>query len=128
MWLGASTVAVSAGIHLHLWLAGYRFIPTIGPLFIGQAVVGFALAAALALTRHPALAVSSALFLAATIGGLLTSAWFGLFGFHDGFDAPDARLSLLVEASGAVVLCLGARLLRGDGAFLRRGTTHRNPR
>ena len=112
MWLGALFVAASAGIHLHLWLAGYRNIPTIGPLFVGQAVAGFLLAAALAWTRRAIVAILSALFLVATIGGLLTSVWFGLFGFRDGFDAPYAGLSLFVESSGAVVLCAGALLAR----------------
>jgi hypothetical protein len=108
LWLGASLVAASAGIHLHLWLTGYRSIATIGPMFLGQAVVGFALAAALAWTRLPTLAIASGLFLLATIGGLLVSAWFGLFGFHDSFDAPYADLSLIVEGSGAVILFAGA--------------------
>jgi hypothetical protein len=110
MWLGAVFVAASAGIHLHLWLSGYRFIPTIGPLFIGQAVTGFVLAAGLAWSRRPTLALLSALFLVATIGGLLTSAWFGLFGFRDGFDAPYAGLSVFVESAGALVLSTGALL------------------
>jgi hypothetical protein len=110
MWLGAVLVAASAAIHLHLWLSGYRFIPTIGALFIGQAVAGFLLAAAVAWTRRPTLAILSALFLVATIGGLLTSAWFGLFGFRDGFDAPYAGLSIFLEGAGALVLCTGAVL------------------
>jgi hypothetical protein len=114
MWLGSTLVAASAGIHLHLWLAGYRDIRTIGPLFIGQAVLGFVLASALAWTRRPLLAILSALFLMATIGGLLTSAWFGLFGFHDGFDAPYAGLSLLVEGFGVPVLCVGALIALMD--------------
>jgi hypothetical protein len=110
MWLGASSVAASAGIHLHLWLAGYRSIATIGPLFIGQAVLGFVVTILLAWTRRALVAVLAGLFLLATIGGLLTSAWFGLFGFHDGFDAPYAALSLLIEGTGAVVLFAAAGL------------------
>jgi hypothetical protein len=110
MWLGALLVAGSAGIHLHLWLSGYRSIPNIGPLFIGQAVAGFVLAALLAWTRRPTLAVVSVLFLLGTIGGLLTSMWFGLFGFHDDLSAPYAGLSVFVEGAGAVVLCAGALL------------------
>jgi hypothetical protein len=105
MWTAAASVALSAVVHLHLWLTGYRNIPTIGPLFLGQAVAGFVLAATLAWTRHPALALFAVLFLVATIGGLLTSAWFGLFGFHDGLDAPYARVSVVVEGTGAVLLC-----------------------
>jgi hypothetical protein len=108
LWLGAMSVAASAGIHLHLWLTGYRNIATIGPMFLGQAVVGFALAVALAWTRLATLAIVSGLFLLGTIGGLLISAWFGLFGFHDSFDAPYAHLSLIVEGFGAVILFAGA--------------------
>jgi hypothetical protein len=38
---GAALMVTTAAIHLHLWLAGYRHIPRIGPLFIAQAVTGF---------------------------------------------------------------------------------------
>src|SRR6516162_6056841 len=37
-------------IHLHLWLEGYRQIPTDGPLFLLDALAAFLLAAA---TSHP---------------------------------------------------------------------------
>jgi hypothetical protein len=120
MWIGASFVAGSAVLHLHLWLAGYRGIPTIGPLFLGQAVAGFVLAAALAWTRSPTLAMVSAVFLAATIAGLLTSAWFGLFGFRDSFDAPYAVLSLFVEGTGVLVLSASVPIARAE----RRRTVH----
>ena len=110
MWLGAGLVAASAGLHLHLWLLGYRSIPTIGPLFISQAVAGLVLAVLLAWTRRPTLAILSVLFLLGTIGGLLTSMWFGLFGFQDDLSAPYAGLSVFVEGAGAVVLCAAALL------------------
>ena len=42
---GALLLAVSAGIHLDLYLTGYRKIPTIGWLFLLQVIAGFALAA-----------------------------------------------------------------------------------
>jgi hypothetical protein len=32
--VGAALVACTAAIHLHLWLAGYRHVPRIGPLFL----------------------------------------------------------------------------------------------
>ena len=43
----AALLAWIGYIHLHLWLEGYRQIPTDGPLFLLDAVAGFALAAAL---------------------------------------------------------------------------------
>jgi len=107
---GAGSVAGSAYIHLHLWQVGYSNIHIIGALFILQAIFGFALSAGIALTRRVVILSLGALFLLGTIGGLLASAWFGLFGFHDGFDAPYAGLSLSVEGGGAAVLVCGAVL------------------
>jgi hypothetical protein len=41
-------LAVTGAIHLDLYLTGYRHIPTIGPLFLLQIIVAFALAVAVA--------------------------------------------------------------------------------
>ena len=38
----AALLAWIGYIHLHLWLEGYRQIPTDGPLFLADAVAGFA--------------------------------------------------------------------------------------
>ena len=38
MLVGATLLAGSGAIHLHLWLSGYRAIDIIGPLFLTQAV------------------------------------------------------------------------------------------
>jgi hypothetical protein len=40
-------------VHLHLWQEGYRQIPTNGPLFLLDAVAGFALAAVLLVWPRP---------------------------------------------------------------------------
>jgi hypothetical protein len=104
MLAGAGLLAGSAGIHLRLWSEGYRNIATIGPLFLLQAVTGFALAALVAFTRRPVVALAGAAFLASTIGGLVLSAWLGLFGFHESYDAPFAHSSLVVEGAGILVL------------------------
>jgi hypothetical protein len=42
---------VSAGIHLDLYLTGYRKIPTVGWLFLLQVIVGFTLTIAALVTR-----------------------------------------------------------------------------
>lgn len=107
---GAFCVAASAYIHLHLWQEGYRNLHIVGPLFLAQAVTGFVMAGATIATRSRLVAVAGALFLLATIGGLVTSDLFGLFGFHDSFDAPYAGLSLWAEGGGATVLVVGALL------------------
>jgi hypothetical protein len=107
---GAALLAWSAEIHLHLWMDGYRHIPTIGPLFLFQAIGGLVLAAVVAATRRLILTLVGVAFLGSTIGGLVISAWVGLFGFHDGFDAPFAHLSLVVEAAGVALLTTAVAL------------------
>jgi hypothetical protein len=110
MVVGAALIAWSAVIHLHLWMDGYRHIPTIGPLFLFQAVGGLGVAVAVAGTRRVLPALGGMAFLGSTIGGLVLSAWVGLFGFHDGFDAPFAHLSLVVEVAGVALLTTAVAL------------------
>jgi hypothetical protein len=111
---GAALVATSAAIHLHLWASGYRTIPTIGPLFLFQGIAGAALAVILVAWRRLLVVAAAAGFMIATIGGLLLSVCFGLFGFVDTLSAPFAGLSLAVESAGTVVLvAVGAELVRG---------------
>jgi hypothetical protein len=85
-------------------LAGYRHVPRIGPLFLAQAVTGFALAPVLALGRHLAVVLGAALYMAASAAGLLLSATVGFLGIHDGLDVPWAAPSLTVELAGMVLL------------------------
>jgi hypothetical protein len=118
---GAGLVAASTAIHLHLWASGYRTIPTIGPLFLFQGVAGAVMAVALVVWRRLIMAVAAAGFLLATIGGLLLSAYVGLFGFMDPLSAPFAGLSLAVESAGTLVLlAVSAELLRGAVVRSRR--------
>jgi predicted lipoprotein with Yx(FWY)xxD motif len=85
-WLGIAGAAllVAAGaIHLDLYLTGYRTIPTIGPLFLLQVIVAFALAVAIPVTGSWLVAAAGALFAISTLGGYLLSLWVGLFGFTE---------------------------------------------
>lgn len=120
---GAVLLVVSSVIHLHLWSTGYRHIPTIGPLFLMQGVVGIAVALAVAATRRAWAALVGALFAASTIGGLVLSVEVGLFGFRDSLSAPDATLSLAVEAAALVVLTAAVLL----GSHRPHGVAARQP-
>ncbi len=113
--IGAVLVAVSAVIHLHLWMQGYKHIHWIGPLFLAQAVAGLGLALAMLIYPRFVSALLGALYMAATIGGLLTSATVGIFGFHDGLSVPWATSSLVIEAAGLAVL-----VAAGAAFFARR--------
>lgn len=108
MATGAVLVGCSAWIHLHLWQLGYRSVHIVGPMFLAQSIAGFALGALILATRRWPIAAVGALYLAGTMGGLLISNWFGLFGFHDHLDAPYAGLSLTIEGVGFGVLLASA--------------------
>jgi hypothetical protein len=111
LFVGAALVATTGAIHLHLWAAGYRTIPTIGPLFLFQGIAGAALAVALVASRRLLTVVAGAGFMVATIGGFLLSVYVGLFGFMDTLAAPFAGVSLAVESAGALVLSVVAAVL-----------------
>jgi predicted lipoprotein with Yx(FWY)xxD motif len=80
---GAVLLAVSACIHLVLYLTGYRSIPTIGWLFLLQVIVGFALAAGALATYSRLAAAAGAAFALSTLGCYLLAVWTGLFGFKE---------------------------------------------
>src|SRR5438046_7452615 len=85
-WLrvaGALLLVVSAGIHLDLYLTGYRAIPTIGWLFLVQAVVAFILAVGALVTHSRLVAVAGAFFALSTLGCYLLAIWIGFFGFKE---------------------------------------------
>jgi predicted lipoprotein with Yx(FWY)xxD motif len=80
---GAALLAGSAGIHLYLYLTGYRSIPTIGWLFLLQVSMACVLAVAVLVT-HSRLAVAASAALALfTLGAYLLAVWIGLFGFKE---------------------------------------------
>jgi predicted lipoprotein with Yx(FWY)xxD motif len=104
---GAALLAVSAGIHLDLYLTGYRSIPTIGWLFLLQVIVGFALAAAVLVTRSRLAAAAGAGFALATLGGYLLSVRIGLFGFTEVRTTAGIAAGL-IEVAAFATLALAA--------------------
>ncbi len=80
---GAAGLLATSGIHLDLYLTGYRHIPTIGPLFLLQVISGAVLAVAVLALRGRLVALAGAGFAVATLGGYILSLWVGLFGFHE---------------------------------------------
>jgi hypothetical protein len=113
--VGAALLACSSAIHLHLWWDGYRSIPTIGPLFLVQGIVGIALAVGVVVLRRPCALAGGALFALGTMGGLLASVNVGLFGFRDSLSAPWAVESLALEAVAAGALAVAAAMVVRSG-------------
>lgn len=95
------------GIHLQLWIGGYREIPVVGTLFllnaIGSGLLVAALAAVPARLRSTATAVI-AVFTAGTLAGLIVSLTVGLFGVHESLQTPLVPTTLIVESAGVLVL------------------------
>jgi hypothetical protein len=104
-------MVTTAAIHLHLWLAGYRHVPRIGPLFLAQAITGFVAAPLVAFGRQIVVVLGGAVFMVASAVGLLLSATVGFLGIHDGLGVPWATTSLVVELTGFVLLA-GAAVLQ----------------
>jgi hypothetical protein len=104
---GALLLAISAGIHLDLYLTGYRSIPTIGWLFLLQVIVGFVLTAAALVTRSWLAAAASAVFALSTFSAYLLAVWIGLFGFKEVRTRAGIAAGL-IEVAAFAVLALAA--------------------
>ena len=104
---GALLLAVSACIHLDLYLTGYRSIPTIGWLFLVQFVVAIVLAVAVLVTHSWLAAAASAGFALSTLGAYLLAVWFGLFGFKE-IRTRAGIAAGLIEVAAFGVLALAA--------------------
>jgi predicted lipoprotein with Yx(FWY)xxD motif len=107
---GAALLAATGGIHLDLYLTGYRTIPTIGWLFLLQVIAAFVLAAAVLATAAPLVIASGALFAAATLGGYLLSLRVGLFGFREVRTTAGLVAGLIEVAAFAVLVPLIPRI------------------
>jgi hypothetical protein len=109
--LGCAALLIWIGyIHLHLWLEGYRHIPTNGPLFLLDAIAGFALAAVLLAWPRPLAGLLAAGYTAATLGALIISLSVGLFGFRESISASYVTETLVIETITVLAL-LGSTVL-----------------
>ena len=119
--VGAALVLATGWIHLDLWLDGYRDIRWIGPLFLGNVVVGALLAVVLLLAPErwlPPVALLAGLFEAVSLAALLLSLTVGLLGFTESWAAPLVVPTVLIEGAGFL-------LLAGFGTMqLRRSRQH----
>jgi plastocyanin len=81
--LGGGLLVATAGIHLDLYLTGYRHIPTIGTLFLLQVIAAFALGVLVLALPRQIITLAGAGFAASTLGGYILSLWIGLFGYNE---------------------------------------------
>lgn len=101
---GAALLIWVAAIHLDLWSQGYRQLPTNGPLFLADAIGGFALAAILLVWPRALAGLLGTGFMVSTLGALIISINVGLFGFQESIDASFVTETILLESIGALLL------------------------
>jgi len=80
-------------------------------MFLLQAIVGFVLAVVTAIFRKLVLVAAAAILAVSSIGALLISIWWGLFGWQESFTAPYVGVALWVEGAAAVLLGAATVLL-----------------
>ena len=118
---GAGLLFAAGGIHLDLYLTGYRTIPTIGWLFLLQVIAAFALGLAVLVTGPFVIAgrlaaAGGAVFALATLGGYLLSIWTGLFGFKEVRTTAGIVAGVIDVAAFAVLAALALAPSRADAA------------
>ena len=98
----AAAVLISAYVHLKEWADGFRHVHVIGPLFVVNGVAGIVIAILLVTWHHwvpPFLAFG---FGAATLGGFVIAATWGLFGDHEKWQGPYVWTAAITEAVAIV--------------------------
>ena len=108
---GAVVTLYSGYIHLQLWGRQpypYSAIPTIGPLFLLQGIVGILLGVLLVVARRLFAVLLAAGFLVVSAVALIIDVEVGMFGFQDSWSVPYATSTLYWEIVGAVLLLIAA--------------------
>jgi len=91
-------------VHLHLWQAGYRHIPTIGPLFLVAAVSTVSVAVSMLVWPSRLVGLLGFTTVMGILASLILSINVGLFGFTESLSAPFAVKSIVLEMAAALTL------------------------
>jgi predicted lipoprotein with Yx(FWY)xxD motif len=123
---GAGLLAATGGMHLDLYLTGYRSIPVIGWLFLLQVIAAFSLAAAVLVTGSRLAAAGGAGFALSTLGGYLLSVRAGLFGFTE-VRTTAGIVAGVIEVAAFAVLAVLAATPAGPGQAPRPASSRASP-
>lgn len=110
--IGLAGLAGTGAVHIFLYLQrSYRYIPTIGSLFLVTVITSALLIVALALTRNPLVGIVSGGFMISVFGGYVLAATISVAGFREVGQAGAAWLAGIAELVGALGLGLGSLIL-----------------
>jgi hypothetical protein len=114
----AGLLAAGGWVHWCLYRHGYRYIPTIGPLFMLNALSSLAVAVLVALRRELFVRLAGLLLAGTSLAAFVASRTVGLLSFRErGLQpAPQAPLVLAIEVLALVLL---AATYRWDRAASR---------
>lgn len=137
--LGALAILAVGAVHLQQYIAGYRAIPTVGTLFllnaIASAIVGIGLLVpigrvAVARRADAAIGMLALAGVAIALGSLVAlfiSESGGLFGFSESGYRTAIVLAIIAEAATVALLAPLATLNLTSAVSRRRGATTRGP-
>jgi len=111
--LAAGFVFAGGLIHYSLWSDGYRFIPSIGPLFLANLVVSVLVAVALLASGRPAVLAAGAALSLGSLGALVASRTVGLLGFTESWTEQSFQV-VAAEAAAVVALAMVATIRSRD--------------
>jgi hypothetical protein len=127
----AAFLIVISVVHLHLWFGGYRYLSTIGPLFLLDVIFAGLCAVVVAVRLNVMVAFASVSLAAGTLGANVLSLLLpkGLFHFKEVGVSYSGGFAIASEVGVVVLLCTWAYLRwRGDlVARRRRAVPSRTP-
>jgi hypothetical protein len=110
--LAAGCVSAVGAVHLYLYEDGFSAVPTIGRLFLANAVAAACIAVMVLVDRRRWIwAALAAAYCVATVGSFLWSVQFGLFGYQETLRGAWQERAAVIEIAGAVVSTAAAMLV-----------------
>jgi hypothetical protein len=85
---------------------GYRELPTLGPFFLVAGISGFVLAAGLLAWPSRLSGLAGIAFALGSLGALIISVNFGVFGFKEALSASYVGESIVLELVTTMTLCV----------------------
>lgn len=108
--VGAALLVAQGVVHVQRWLGGYRGIPTIGTLFLVNAVLAVLVALVLVLRGGLGAALAGVVLSFATLAGFAFSRLDQIFGFSETVWDTPANVAVVVEVAAVVVLLAWATI------------------
>jgi hypothetical protein len=118
--LAAVAILVTGAVHLELWLwHGYRGVPTVGTLFLLNAISAAVIAVGLIWPGGWLFELAGLGYAATTLAAFFISVYHGLFGFVDTLHGTPQAVAGIAEVA-AIVLLAAALVVPRAGAVVSR--------